>query len=229
MSSISERRPSAKQNAYDHVRELVINTPLDEAAFLTEGEIAASLGISRTPVREAFLQLESERFLRLMPKKGAYIPVISEKEMEEVIETRAVLESYSARRLVEHSSDVIVRVREILEEQRKRSEQEDAQAFIDLDREFHLTLVKGVGNRTLADLYESLRDRQLRMGTIAVYSVPSRFEQVLAEHAAIVDAIEAGELDDVLAAVDTHLRTSLRVLLAAKRPQSWDARADETV
>jgi DNA-binding GntR family transcriptional regulator len=228
MPTTNAKRVPAKQVAYDYVRDLIVDTPLEEAAFITEGQIAAVLDISRTPVREAFLQLEAERFLQLMPKKGAYIPPISDTEMEEVIETRSVLESYAVRRLIADPDAIVDEVRQILEEQRRSGADRDAQLFIDLDRQFHQSLVTGVGNETLAHLYESLRDRQVRMGNVAIFSDPARFDQVLAEHNAIIDELANGDVEGVLNAVDVHLRTSLHVLLEAKHPGSWAASATRT-
>jgi DNA-binding GntR family transcriptional regulator len=228
MPTTNAKRVPAKQVAYDYVRDLIVDTPLEEAAFITEGQIAAVLDISRTPVREAFLQLEAERFLQLMPKKGAYIPPISDTEMEEVIETRSVLESYAVRRLIADPDAIVDEVRQILEEQRRSGADRDAQLFIDLDRQFHQSLVTGVGNETLAHLYESLRDRQVRMGNVAIFSDPARFDQVLAEHNAIIDELANGDVEGVLNAVDVHLRTSLHVLLEAKHPRSWAASATRT-
>ena len=68
--------------------------------LISEGEIAEALGMSRTPVRAAFTQLESEGLLRLYPKRGALVVPVSAAEMEAVIETRWVIERYAIERAI---------------------------------------------------------------------------------------------------------------------------------
>lgn len=63
--------------------------PRHEGVFLTEGAAAAATGTSRTPVREALLRLEAEGFLQIVPKKGAFVPPISDAEVESVMQARA--------------------------------------------------------------------------------------------------------------------------------------------
>src|ERR1700755_3184272 len=94
------REPSASERAYRHVKERVLNGKLPGGELISEGEIAEALDMSRTPVRAAFTQLESEGLLKLYPKKGALVVPVSAQELEDVIETRWVIERYSIERAV---------------------------------------------------------------------------------------------------------------------------------
>ena len=94
------REPSASERAYRHVKERVLNGKLPGGELISEGEIAEALGMSRTPVRAAFAQLESEGLLRLYPKRGALVVPVSAQELEDVIETRWVIERYAIERAI---------------------------------------------------------------------------------------------------------------------------------
>src|SRR5262249_6403115 len=93
--------PSASERAYKHVKEQVLDGVLPGGELISEGEVAEALGMSRTPVRAAFTQLESEGLLRLYPKRGALVVPVSAAEMQSVIETRWVIERYAIERAIE--------------------------------------------------------------------------------------------------------------------------------
>jgi DNA-binding FadR family transcriptional regulator len=81
--------------------------------------------------------------------------------------------------------------------------------FIERDREFHRLIVRAVGNPVLAEFYESLRDRQLRMGLHAIAASEARTVNVLAEHDAIVEGVRSGDPERAAAALALHLSTTL--------------------
>src|SRR5690349_25014918 len=86
---------SAGERAYRHVKEQILSGELPGGELLSEGEVAAALGMSRTPVRGAFAQLEAEGYLRTYPKRGAIVTPISPREAEEVMEARWVIERHA--------------------------------------------------------------------------------------------------------------------------------------
>jgi DNA-binding GntR family transcriptional regulator len=166
-------------------------------------------------VREAFVRLEAEGFLQILPKKGAYVPAISEPEVAAVMEARVLVEEWCARRAAQSDDNVVAELRVLLREQEHL--RDDPVAFIERDREFHRALVRSAGNPFVADFYESLRDRQLRMGLHAIVAVAGRTGIVLAEHATIVDAIDARDPERAAAAMKEHLAKTLVALRAPER------------
>lgn len=204
------RGPSAKEIAYAGVKDLVTRADPREEFFLTEGEVAASLGVSRTPVREAFRSLEAERLLRIVPNRGAYVPPLHEREVVEVLEARTMIEVFCAQRVSDAGTDLSAALEELLAEQERLID--DAEPFIACDRRFHTTIVRAAGHSLFGDMYESLRDRQLRMGVQAVRSLPTRAEQVLREHRAIAEALAARDRDRILEAIHSHIDRTLGVL-----------------
>lgn len=207
---MAQRTRSAKDLAYEHLKDRIASIELDHGLFLTEGEIASDLGVSRTPVREAFLRLAGEGLLRLVPKKGAFVPPVSDREMDDVMETRELIEVHCARRVASNGTDIGRDLERLLAEQGKLTG--DVEAFIDCDRRFHDLIVDAAGNNLLTDLYHSLRERQLRMGVRAVVGSPHRARQVIEEHRAIARALAGGKPRDAEDAVRAHLRATLGIL-----------------
>ena len=92
------RGRSAAQLAYDYVKARLLDGRFAGGTLLSENEIAQRLDVSRTPVRQAFVQLEAEGLLELYPRRGALVVPISPSEAEDVLEARMLIEQHAARR-----------------------------------------------------------------------------------------------------------------------------------
>lgn len=206
---------SAKDRAYSHVKDLIIGNELPEGGFLTENQIASDLGISRTPVREAFLRLEAENLIQLVPQKGAFVPPISDRDVEEAMEARQLIEVHCAQKLARDGTSIAPTLADLLDEQEGLTD--DVEAFIACDRRFHARIVGAAGNTMLTRLYEGLRDRQLRMGIKAVVTGRDRARQVIDEHRAIAEAIDQGNPEATRAAIEEHLHETLMTLRSKRR------------
>lgn len=200
-------RPAADR-AYAATKELVLSGDLPGGHLLSEGEIAERLGMSRTPVREAFLRLQAEELLRLIPKRGAVVVPVSVGEADDVLDAREAVETAAVRRLLRRPDDVaeaVALLRVALERQRAHAEAGDLAAVAVADEAFHRTIVDAGGNRLTARFYAGLADRQRRMSMHALGPRPDRVAVVLDEHAALVDAIEAGDAARFAALLPAHL------------------------
>ena len=205
----------AKEIAYQHVRAEVFAKASHEPYFIAEESVAAALGISRTPVREAFLRLEAEGFLSLVPRKGALVRPITEREILEVMETRLLIECGAAEKATRDAhrrGRLVERLAVLLEEQAEVADSSDVSAFIDCDRRFHEEIVVAADNSTLLDLYHRLRDRQLGMGLRAVLDNSDRLDAVRDEHARIIDAFREDDAQAIRQAITEHLDATAEVL-----------------
>jgi DNA-binding GntR family transcriptional regulator len=210
------KRGSAKQRAYEHLKQLILTRSGQTAEFLGEEALAAELGVSRTPIREAFLRLEAEHLLQLVPGKGAFIPTVTEAEVASVIEVRGLIEVFAGRRLATapeaQRQERIALMQESHEGQAQALGEGTAGVarFIFLDREFHRAVIEAASNPVLLEIYERLRDRELRMDAQAHGKYPTRLADAYDEHGLIVKALEQGDPDAVEQAIKTHLaNTSL--------------------
>jgi DNA-binding GntR family transcriptional regulator len=216
-------RAAAKDRALDYVKSQVLTGAFPGGELISEGEVAAALGMSRTPVREAFLRLEAEGLLRLYPQRGALVVPVSSEEARAVIEARLVLEQFAVSKVVGRgpaaSAAVFERLSGELQRQRDAATKPDWQEFLDADRAFHRITLDESGNRILSDFYSSLRDRQMRMTGEQVIRDQQRMTTIMDEHRGIAEALRDGDLQRALEAVQTHLASTMRVLgLAVEHP-----------
>ena len=91
---------SATERAYRHTRDGVLDGTYPAGSLITEGDVSEAVGVSRTPVREAFLRLQAEGWLRLYPKRGALVVPVSSAEIDDVIETRAMVERFAVEKVI---------------------------------------------------------------------------------------------------------------------------------
>jgi DNA-binding GntR family transcriptional regulator len=202
---------TATDRAYEFTKGRVLDSTFAGGHLITEGEVAAALGMSRTPVREAFLRLEGEGLLRLYPKRGALVVPVSVGEVEAVMETRMLVERFALDKVLAAgpAPAIAVELDKAIAEQELRATEGDADGFVAFDREFHKTFVTAAGNPIVTGLYDSLRDRQQRMVITSLLIDTKRIESILVEHRALTDAIRAGELDRAQAVLAAHLRGTL--------------------
>lgn len=198
---------SASERAYQHVKHGVLRGSLDGGELIAEGQIADELGISRTPVREAFLRLEAEGLLRLYPKRGALVVPVSASEIDDVVEARLLIERFAVTKVIAAGThgEVAEQMLEVLDQQRAALDRSDVDTFNDLDRDFHAALVDAAGNRIISKQYDALRDRQLRMGVTALQRRPERLRQIVAEHEHVCDLLAAGDAGALAAHLETHV------------------------
>jgi DNA-binding GntR family transcriptional regulator len=208
--------PSAKDRALDYVKTQVLTGAFPGGELISEGDVAAALGMSRTPVREAFLRLEAEGLLRLYPQRGALIVPVSPGEVSAVIEARSVLEQFAAGKVVGRGPAACAAAFERLSGELRR--QGDAAAasdwreFLEADRAFHAVTLEESGNAILSGFYSSLRDRQMRMIGESAMRDPDRLTTIMDQHRAIAEALRDGDLPLAREAVRNHLVSTVRAM-----------------
>lgn len=206
--------PTAVQRVHAYVKEAVIAGDFAEGTMLSEGQVATELGVSRTPVREAFVQLESLGYLRLYPKRGALVVPVSREEVGPVIETRWVVERHGIEVAAGTDRGALRAIAASLDAQEHHIRAGDLHAFADADRDFHQAIAAATGNPILIALYDSLRDRQRRMTRGMVHDSKERAATFLEEHRAIHDAIAAGDAARASALLRAHLDHARETLLS---------------
>ncbi|CAL8896373.1 GntR family transcriptional regulator [Kocuria varians] len=188
--------PNAADDAYQQVKARILTGALD-GQLLSEGAVAAELGVSRTPVREAFLRLQVEGLMRLYPKRGALVVPVGPHESREVLEARRVVECASAASALRDPALPGV-LEDLLDQQRAAA---GTPRFEELDTAFHAAIVDAAGNSLLSGFYRGLRDRQIRLIATAVRSAGHRSEGILEQHEEILRAVrerDALRLEELL-------------------------------
>lgn len=200
-------RGSATDRAYTFAKERVLRGDYPGGELISEGEVAAAVGVSRTPVREAFLRLAAEGLLRLYPKRGALVVPVSADEVRDVLAARLLVEGFAVDALCTAGvpTGLPDTLADLVATQRRLADAGDAGGFAAADRAFHSQLVAAAGNGIVASWYAGLRDRQLRMGVVHAHDRPGRLPEITAEHVAILDALRSGDAVAAREAVRVHL------------------------
>jgi DNA-binding GntR family transcriptional regulator len=202
----------AAERAYALLRTAILRHLLGAGTLLNEAELADSLGISRTPVRSALQMLQQEGMVEAGARRQLYVRDFDPADRREVIMLREALE----RVAVAEASKVIEmgeldELRLVLIRQRRAADQNDVEAFIELDDQFHLGIARGARLPTLQRFLGQLR-AFVRMIGLRLAAQEGRMQEVLQEHEAIVAALEARDGQAALAAIDHHLaRTYARL------------------
>lgn len=208
VSSSSQDRPavqSAAQRAYAHVKERLLDGRFPGGTLLSENALARELGISRTPLRQAFGQLEAEGLVELYPRRGALVVPISASEADDVHEARELIECHCARRAAEAGgADLTSQLEDAISAQ-ERALSSAGVGFARADRAFHRAIVAAAGNALLARSYDALADRHQRIAATTVARDPSRIERFISEHRQITAALAAGEGEKAAELLREHL------------------------
>lgn len=210
---MTQGKPAAER-AYKHVRTRLLDGTYPGGTLLSEGTVADDLAISRTPVREAFLQLQSEGFLRLYPKRGALVVPVTLAEGRETMEARLLLELHALDSAAARGEQA---VRELGEALAAALDETAAEPLppralaLEAGWGFHTRLVSAAGNSILTEIYGRLWIRQLRLAAASVASAENADEDIR-EHAAIAGALRVGDAAGARRLIEQHTTAILRRL-----------------
>jgi DNA-binding GntR family transcriptional regulator len=210
----AESAGPARNQVYAWLRDAIISGEIEGGRFLDEHWVSGIVGVSRTPVREAFHRLAAERFISLLPRKGAQVRTVTARELEEVYQTRRLIEGHAITALCATRTAPPEQMTELLDLMERAGEARDWLEVSGLDRTFHRTMVSAAGNSVLAELYDSLRSRQQRVAVRALTARPERLTVINSEHRALVAALDRHDEADALRILRQHLRPVPEVLSA---------------
>lgn len=182
---------------------------------LREVEIAERLGLSRTPVREALRRLEAEGIVTHAPRIGAMIRTLDHAEVVELYEMRLVLERTAAEMAAKHAVAAEADEMEALNAEIAAAENAPERAAA-INQQFHRCLALAARNRFLLEAARALNNALLLLGPTTLADA-ERIAVVVKQHAAIIEAIRAGDVEAAGAAAEAHLQTSLRHRLSVMR------------
>lgn len=208
----SDQTP-AGERAYQQTKDKILVGAVKGGQLLSEVEVAAQLGVSRTPVHEAFLRLAAEDLLEMLPRRGAVVVPVPPREATDLLEMRLALEGSAVARLC-RSADVAAVSTELAElVECQRGAAGDLARFAELDAAFHRHIVDAAGNRIAQRFYCSLGDRQRRMMADAVQADQTLIDRLIVEHHELAEVISRRDT----AAFDTlllsHLESTYQVVL----------------
>jgi DNA-binding GntR family transcriptional regulator len=196
------------------LRAAVISGELAPGSLHSVQNLATQLGVSRTPVREALIKLAQQGMVRFERNRGVRILLTSLHDLEEVFALRLLLEPPAVRRAVVRLDGNQKReLRRMFAHMEKAAKADDEFTMFEYDRRFHRALLEASGNARLAAFVDGLRDMVLRRGVSTARESRS-LDDIVAEHRAILDLIEAGDAEGAAQAMREHVRHTAELLIA---------------
>lgn len=203
-----QKAKSLKDQIYDIVKEDIINQTYKNNTVLNEKKISQELNVSKTPVREALKALEAEGWVEYVPYKGILVKQMSLDDLKDVFRVRKVLEIMVVESVVKKITPPLLQeLHNSMQKQEAllKNNEPVVSEFIDYDVEFHGILLKVAGSHLLTDLIGQMRDKSKCFGMQAIFSRRSRYEETIAEHRAIYDAVADKDLQSAQKAMAVHI------------------------
>jgi DNA-binding GntR family transcriptional regulator len=183
-----EKTQTLRERIVNVLREAIIRGTLKPGERVAESDLAERYGISRTPIREAFRQLETEGFLKVIPRRGAEVTSLTEEDVKEFYEVKSLLESYAAKVATEKLTEKDIKRLEMLNSSMERfAKSGDIKAFFKADNEFHDVFIHKCGNEKLFSIIQNLL-QQFQRFRIASFVIKGRMEVSVEQHKDIIKA-----------------------------------------
>jgi DNA-binding GntR family transcriptional regulator len=199
------RRGSLKDLAYQEIKGLLVSGKLTPDRLYSAQHFAQLLGVSRTPVREALLRLANEGFLVCREVKGFQIKDFSRKEVQDVLETREVIETHVVQRLAGRLTAAdLSRLEQCHQQMLTCAADGDETRFLDADQEFHMTLIRRCGNHHLLAIMENIRS-QIALFGLKILGHSKDFADIIQEHSDILKALGGTDRNEAVHAMRRHL------------------------
>jgi DNA-binding GntR family transcriptional regulator len=194
------------QRAHERLRDEIISGRLMPGTELQEVVLAESLGVSRGPIREALGRLAAEGLVTVRPRRGAVVRSLSAEEFLEAYQVREALEVMAVRLAVAKlTADDLAELRRLIDEMGARADRNDVQGFFEANAAFHRVFFEVAGNRMLAELYRQVRD-QIDRHRQRSLELRGNVYRSVAEHRAILRAVQAGDVERAVHLVSEHIR-----------------------
>lgn len=207
------KKESLKQQAYNIIKEKIINCEYAPNDLLNEEKLKEEIGASRTPIRDALIRLEQERLVHILPKKGIMVAPLSIRDINAVYEARMLIEPYaieyygnkiSREKFVEYK-ETFQKIKDAVKNGRGMPEN-----LYEIDDQFHIEFIKAMENEYFLSMYEQIYNQNLRLRILSGARGKNRMTETQDEHLKIVDYCIYGNWEQAASAMKEHLLFSKR-------------------
>lgn len=213
LKKIRARGPLVEQ-VYTALKDAIITGRIAPGTWLYEGPITKALGVSRTPLREAFNRLKSDGLIEVIPHRGAFVVELDAEDIDNLLEAREVIETaFFMRAAASFNREELLNIRQALtrahsqlqNRRGKAARQRALQSYLRIDRDLHDRMIEASGNKYWIKLYYELRER-IELCGYQVSQLPHRFSTIVKEHLELVEALLKGDPVRGLQCLRTHIR-----------------------
>jgi len=201
------------EKVYSVIKEMILRGDFDPGQKLVQEDLAARLGVSRTPILSALTKLEKELLVEIIPRRGAFVRKLSLEQLKDIYDIRIRLEPLGAHHAALRATpEGLEELKSILDSFHHGAEAHDRKRVFELDYRYHMTIHRISGNDLLYRMISSY--------SLVVLSNITRFmrDPVVSsqDHAAVYEAIAGGRADDAEESMRSHLETSRALLEQAE-------------
>ncbi|MEW9671570.1 GntR family transcriptional regulator [Ammoniphilus sp. 3BR4] len=208
----SPNRKTLGEVAYKAIRDEIISLRFEPGQMIYENELAASLGVSRTPIREAFLMLLKDELIEILPQRGARVAYISSKKVEEARFVRESLEKSAFRAVArnwneneERYKKLRIETMQLLEDQHKAAAKGESIEFLHLDEAFHHLILEQIENHTLLSVISQMRGHLNRMRYLELKEA-HEMTKLIEQHTSIFHSITSNDEQKTEMLLSHHLQ-----------------------
>jgi DNA-binding GntR family transcriptional regulator len=203
-SLLLERPQLLTDMAVERIREAIVSGVLKLGEQVSEARLAQSMGISKTPVREALLRLKVERLVEIHPQRGTFVFKLDPDQVGQMCRFRAMVETHALREAAEHDRESLLHgLQHCLDEMKVAEEAGDISALSRIDMDFHRRFLQCCPNEYLKDSYNLIRFQLIALR----FRAP--IENAIDSHQVLVDAIAQNDISLACDLLQTHVLENL--------------------
>jgi len=200
-----ERPESLTESVIKRLRAEIVAGDFALGQPLSERQLATSLGVSKTPVREALAQLRFEGLVLVRPQRGAFVFTLSQREVVEICELRQALESSALRLSMERNQRCFCNdLEKVVMRMRAAFKDKDQKAYLAEDTNYHLCFFRSCGNTLMQQNYGMFIGKIAALRTHLAQK-PQHTELSFQEHERMLEAVAAGNVEGALRTLDVHI------------------------
>ncbi len=219
---------SLRGRVFHKLREDILSGKYEEHEELKEVSIGEELGVSRTPVREAFRQLELEGLIQIIPNKGAYVTGITEKDVKDIYMIRSLLEGLCARWATEHiTEEQMEEMEENVYLAKFHAQKGHLEQLAELDNRFHDILYEACDSKILEHRLREFHQYVLRVRKKTL-ATATRGVKSNEEHERIMEAIKAGNADLAEKLANQHMINAYENMVKSGLHEAYERKEEQT-
>lgn len=194
-----------REVVFNTLRDAILKGELEPGEHLMEVQLSNRLGVSRTPIREALRQLESEGLVIMTPRKGAVVAEITQSDLTDVLEVRKALEVLAVElACIKIKDEEIVELKECGEKFRQALDKGELTVVADMDEQFHDVIYKATCNRRLIQLLNNMRQQMYRY-RLEYIKDDGHWNVLIEEHEKLIKAIEEKDVEMAKSVTNSHI------------------------
>jgi len=202
-----KQNKSLREKAYERIKEAIVSLRFEMGKSLNEKDLSSEFRLGRTPIREALQQLANEGLVVIVPRKGAYVSIVSFADFQKLLDTRIMLETHCARRASTRiTGETLGGLRDLMSGMEPLIVARNIDALLSIDRQIHMAVVRGLDNEYIEQIASQLYDRVARLWYLSFKNLDeSELRARLLSHQLIIDALDRRDPDTAEKAVKNHI------------------------